>query len=53
MLCKKCLKKLAKFGADSPLMTLVYRSFLESFFAFSLMCWYVSLNLKHRGDQGL
>lgn len=37
-----CLRKLAKFQVDRSLMTLFYKSFTESVFTFSCICWYAS-----------
>ncbi len=52
LLCKKgqqrlyCLRKLAKFNVDKTLLTLFYRSFVESVVTFSLICWYGSITVK-------
>lgn len=54
MLCKKgqqrlyCLRKLARFHVDKTLMTLFYRSFIESILTFSAICWYAFLNVKSK-----
>ncbi len=54
LLCKKgqqrlyCLRKLAKFNVDKTLLTLFYRSFVESVVIFSLICWYGSITLKQK-----
>ncbi len=54
ILCKKsqhclfCLRKLAEFGVDRSLMTLFYRSFIESMSTFSFICWYASVTLKQK-----
>lgn len=37
-----CLRKLSKFQADSSLMTMFYRSFIESVITFSFTCWFSS-----------
>lgn len=53
-ICKKsqqrlfCLRKLAKFGVDRSLMSMFYRSFIESILTFSFICWYASTNLKQK-----
>ena len=52
MLCKRgqqrlfCLRKLSKFRVDKTLMTLFYKSYIESVLTFSLICWYGSLTVK-------
>lgn len=54
MLCKKgqqrlyCLRKLARFQVDKSLMTMFYRSFIESILTFSAICWYSLLNVKNK-----
>ncbi len=54
LLCKKgqqrlyCLRKLAKFNVDKTLLTLFYRSFVESVVTFSLICWYGSITVKQK-----
>ncbi len=54
LLCKKgqqrlyCLRKLAKFNVDKTLLTLFYRSFVESVVIFSLICWYGSITVKQK-----
>ena len=40
-----CLRKLAKFQVDRSLMTMFYKSFIESVFTFSFICWFAYLNL--------
>ena len=56
MLCKKgqqrlfCLRKLAKFHVDKSLMSLFYRSYIESILSFSIVCWYGYLGLQHRNS---
>ncbi len=56
LLCKKgqqrlyCLRKLAKFNVDKTLLTLFYRSFVESVVIFSLICWYGSITLKQKNS---
>jgi len=40
-----CLRKLSKFQVDSTLMTLFYRSFIESTITFSFVCWFQSLRV--------
>ena len=56
MLCKKgqqrlfCLRKLAKFQVDKTLMSLFYRSYIESVLSFSIVCWYGNLGLQHRNS---
>lgn len=55
-LCKKgqqrlyCLRKLAKFNVDKSLMSLFYRSFIESVVTFSLICWYGSISVKQKNS---
>ena len=54
MICKKgqqrllCLRKLAKFGIDRSLMTLFYKFYVESVLTFSFICWFGSLNVRHK-----
>lgn len=54
MLCKKgqqylfCLRKLSFFHVDRSLMTLFYKSCVESVLTFSIMCWYGNLNVKSK-----
>ncbi len=56
LLCKKgqqrlyCLRKLAKFNVDKTLLTLFYRSFVESVVIFFLICWYGSITLKQKNS---
>ncbi len=45
-----CLRKLAKFQVDRSLMTMFNKSFIESVFTFSFICWFASLNLKQRNS---
>ncbi len=53
LLCKKgqqrlyCLRKLVKFNVDKTLLTLFYRSFVESVVTFSLICWYGTVKQKN------
>ena len=57
LLCKKgqqrlyCHRKLAKFNVDKTLMTLFYRSFVESVVTFSLICWYGSITVKQKNSH--
>ena len=48
--CLFRLRKLAKFQVDRSLMTMFYRSFIESVVTFSFICWFASLNLKHKNS---
>ena len=48
-----CLRKLAKFQVDRSLMTLFYKSFIESVFTFSCICWYASLSLKQKNTLAM
>lgn len=54
VLCKKgqqrlyCLRKLWSFHVDKTLMSMFYRSYVESLLSFSLMCWFNSLNVKNK-----
>ena len=45
-----CLRKLAKFNVEKTLMTLFYRSFVESVVTFSLICWYGSITVKQENS---
>lgn len=45
-----CLRKLAKFQVDRSLMTMFYRSFIESVVTFSFICWFASLNLTQKNS---
>ena len=53
-ICKKsqqrlfCLRKLATFGIDKTLMTLFYKSYIESVLIFSCICWFGGLNVTHK-----
>ncbi len=41
-----CLRRLAKFQVDRFVMTVFYKSFVESVFTFSFICWFAPLSLK-------
>jgi hypothetical protein len=41
-----CLRKLAKFQVDRTLITLFYKSYIESVLTLSLICWYGNLGVK-------
>ncbi len=44
-----CLRKqLWSFNVDKTLMCMFYRSYFESLYSFSLLCWFNSLNVKNK-----
>ena len=42
------LRKLNHFQVDNKILSLFYRSFIESVLAFSLVCWFKNANVKSR-----
>lgn len=41
-----CLRRLSKFNVERSLMTLFYKSYIESVLTFAMLCWYGSLGVK-------
>ena len=41
------LRKQNSFSVDRKILTLFYKSFIESVLAFSFICWYHSLGVKN------
>ncbi len=54
--CKKgqqrlhCLRRLSTFNISRTLMTMYYKSYIESVLCFSICCWYGNVNVKHRNS---
>ena len=44
------LRKLNYFSVDQNILTLFYKSFIESVLSFSFMCWFHSLRVKNRNS---
>lgn len=53
---KKCrqrmyfLRKLNSFSVDKVILTLFYKSFIESVLCFSFICWYYNLGVKNKNN---
>ena len=44
------LRKLNYFSVDQKMLTLFYKSFIESVLSFSFICWFHSLGVKNRNS---
>ena len=44
------LRKLNYFSVDQKILTLFYKSFIESVLSFSFICWFHSLGVKNRNS---
>jgi len=54
--CKKgqerlyCLRKLHHFNIDKTMMTLFYKSFIETIISFDLVAWFGCVSVKHKNN---
>ena len=44
------LRKLNSFSVSKGILTLFYKSFIETILCFSFICWYYNINIKSRAS---
>ena len=44
------LRKLESFSINETILSLFYKSFIESVITFSFICWFQNLSLKHKNS---